>query len=387
MKALKSFLAASVLISSPLLISCGGGDDSPEVGGSTSDNINISPATVEDVEKYTSSLNAVKKSLSDIENVFGQFENSIHFINEASVNNPKIIPYIYSIVKKSVSRHEQKGIYPQGQDSYSYTESCDEGSVYIDASWTDPNCTEIEAEECFKNNEFDVTLDFSNCKYSEVAYNGKVKAYVKIEDEELKNIEVSIDRLDIDYNSHHYSYKYSFSNFTLEANLPSQNLYNLRLDGEMYVEDKTNMDNIKISFFNMGLNLDILSRDYYGNPIEKKATINGDMEFYKNNIKKFDIKTIDLAIYTDHSNSYETYRINGYIYEGVCTDKWFKIETIQDIKMPSTHGCPTEGKIKINNSITLEATSSGGIIIKDNIEEKFYESCEDLENTTNTCSI
>lgn len=365
-----------IVTSTAIIFSCGGGG-----GGSAEGSIKIEPAKTEDVEKVVSSVTAVSNSLENVENSTGvlNYLTGINVNPTSTSTNYKLVPFVLRKIQKYMSNNIRT------QESADYEDSCENGgNITGKISWTNPDCKTGDEEACYKNNHIKGYFEAQNCNEGYVIYNGKISVEVNFDGEgEITYASFMTDNLkaDLDNDMLDVPYDYIYPNFSITYEA-GHKYYSLSMNGDLIGEAVyTNVKDLKASFSKFKIEQNIIKEDSYGDPTEENYILNGGLSIYENNSKVLDISTKDLSIYEKYGaglNDPDTSRINGYIYEGVCTKKWFQIKTLKDIKYPPNQTCPTDGKIQINGNVTVEATEQGGLIVSDGNETKTYNSCKDI---------
>ncbi|GAB6071778.1 hypothetical protein JCM14244_01550 [Venenivibrio stagnispumantis] len=365
-----------------IMYSCGGGGGGTTTSASTP---TVTPATSSDIQNATS-LSAGSAGLETVSNLLtgvGNNNNNAGGVPTPLSLNQSIKSLIYSKLKE-LSKSGK--ILAQGTSEGTY--NCqDGGTVTFKYSWTNPNCTDPSNDydaACWKNNEITSTFVANNCKEYGWTYNGSGSSVDKYDNNGWYYGKTHIDKDWIE-ESDYYKYTYS-TGFDWEYNRINNNTYKISLNGNYEYDDKYQNKSYKSTFKTVSFQAEYLKEDEYGDVIEGNYTVNGGIVSYVNGQLEADVAAQNLTIYSKVGNSVagipDVSRINGYLYDGSCTKKWYKFETLQDIKTPVGNTCPTEGQLKINNSLTLTATSNGGIITSDG---KTFNSCKDLESQT--CNV
>ncbi len=393
----KSKLFLGVILSSFFVYSCGGGGGSDSSSsGSTQERISISTASTEDVEKAISAVSALENSISSFDQAVGGAEyiqeNLNNNLTSLSAKDPSkgiIANYVLSRLKSKLKGQIRT------QASNSETNSCENGgTVTVNVSWTNPDCQQLGFEDaCYQNNIIEANIIANNCDdgyiklngniYAKLVYGNDADSYYSLSTFEMKlnNVKADVknDLLNIPYD-----YEFPYMKITYKY---SQNEYEVGIDGSFLAiaQDNLNKD-YKLEFSNLYIKSLHLQTDEYMDVLESEVTVKGGVQIYEGSTKVLDIKTRDLKIYDNYTVNPEISRINGYIYEGVCSQKWFEIKTIEDIKTPEYSDCPIDGKITVNGNVSIEATSNGGLIISDGNETRTYDSCKDF-GSSNACNL
>jgi len=331
-------------VSTFTLISCGGG------GGSNSENNNDqswqpSYSSNLDISSFQEqmylnnltfqTMNNILQASNDasnaiIGNIGGGYELEYDY-NLYSVEEQNFSTVIPLIIKKSV---EANTIGVQGQlDNLDPIKCSNGGDIQMSLTWTnnlcDFNATPINPDFCYKNNKIDFVLKFNNCADQTSITNGETRLSINFPQDPRKS-------QDGDYIPSNFSY--TASNMNIVENQEKYNIENLSLNMDLY------MNRI---ILDMSLS------------IEKNGKTN--------------IQTKNLRLTYEEPTSGEMYHtIDGFIYGSENPDnsnpQWYKFETVKKFKTKviGTKKCTVEGKLIVNDSVTIEVTTdnSGNYIYK-----------------------
>jgi len=364
-----------------IMYSCGGGGGGGTISASTP---TVTPATSSDIQNATS-LSTGLETVSNLLTGVGNNNNNAGGVPTPFSLNQSIKSLIYSKLKE-LSKSGK--ILAQGTTEETY--NCQGGgTVTVKYSWTNPNCKDPSNDSdsaCWKNNEITSTFVANNCKENGWTYNGSGSSVDKYDNNGWYYGKTHIDK-DFVVDSDYYNFKETyFAGFDWEYNKVNNNTEKYSLNGNYEYDDKYQNKSYKSTFKTVSLQNQALQKDQYEDIIEGNYTINGGIVSYVNGQLEADVAAQNLTIYSKVGSLAtgipDVSRINGYLYDGSCTKKWYKFETLQDIETPVGNTCPTKGQLRINNSLTLTATSNGGITTSDG---KTYNSCKDLNSPT--CNV
>ncbi len=392
----KSKLFLGVILSSFFVYSCGGGGGSDSSSSeSTQEEISVSTASTEDVERAISVVSALESSMSSFNQAVGGAEyiqdNLNSNLTALSSKDPSegiIVNFVLSKLKTNI-----KGkIRTQASNTETY--DCENGgTVTVNISYTNPDCQTGIEDACYQNNTTEANIVANNCDDGYVKLNGNIYAKLVYDSNAnnyypLSTFEMRLDNVEADVNNDilniPYDYEFPYIKVTYKY---LQNEYEIGIDGRFLAIAQDNINNdYKLEFSNLYMKSLHLQTDEYMDVLESEVTVNGGVQIYEGSTKVLDIKTRDLKIYDNYTVNPEISRINGYIYEGVCSQKWFEIKTVEDFKTPQYADCPIDGKMTINGSVSIEATSNGGLIISDGNETRTYDSCKDF-GSSNACNL
>lgn len=395
----KALLFSAVVVATSMVVySCGGGG-----GGGSSSVPSTTPITSQEelnkaVSSLTASIDALNETFNPENKAVSSPTASIDTLNETfNPENSEINKGIEIFTQSNNSSiTEKKGfaildltiktaLQDIGKIKYQAegSKSCynNEGTGTFKHTWSKP-CDEYNEKSCMKNNTLTFTEEFINCNINGYIINGKVSGKLTF-DENGYIIYYYIDIPNTEIKSKNNIENLSYNNFSWE------------FKSSYSAQRKDYSSSFKKGSFNyngfgksININFDNLSYLFSCVPDEKggcKATdfsINGGLAG-NNNGKAFNYKAQNLKISDTMDSNYYYTNINGYFYEGVCNKKWYSFKTDKPIKSPRYNSpCPVDGKLTLNNSFSLEATSSGGLNILDSTGKVInqYQSCKDYES-------
>lgn len=324
--------SAIALTASMVMYSCGGGG-----GGSSAPNnlppLNIQPITNQ-TEAITNSYTAI--SLSNLVATTDTFTKQ----NEGVTNNGF---FLLNLTKNNFLKHVGR-IKAQGKDEGE--ENCESGGkVSYEYSWTNPSCSSLEDYNCWINN----TITFKETYYNCVEYGITLNGY-------------SEGKITIDQNGNE-SGNLNYTNFTIK-----------------YKDEESRLKNTIVEY-------------KYNNGKEEINLKTGTLEKIVSGTTKLLVSFKDLIHKYIYSSNQIHYTVDGYYYEHLCYKKWYALKT----ESPFVYNgglfnqCASSGLLKVNDSFSIKATSSGGIDILDinGNTVKNYGTCQEYQNEAlkNMCSL
>ncbi len=421
-----SLLGASLL--SAILISCGSGgngDTQTDTGTNndntskiTEPNIGSNPPntteniTLDDFELAISSAKIIANIINTFEESSQRVTTSIKLKKLSTQSNDTTYQNLnethnleYLITRYNNENEISEGIinlmreYKNAQNKNSdgsISGTCYLGGNWnIKPSWTNPEC-KVEDEntyvKCAINNTITIKATMNNCKNEGGdTVNGTLTLELVLNSKgKLKEATINFEDISIQGKD-----KLEFDNLEEKITVDNTN-YKIEksLNGSFTITKGIDNKSLKFELSDAKYSVDDLQYSVYEEILGRYSqNISGGFTIYDtNNNKIFEVKADNLNLYYEYgyltTGKPTILKIDGSIYEGICSQKWFSIDTQEDIKIPIGKECPTAGKVKINN-LLIEATDNGGIIFKDDSNNntlESFDSCNGYKPTA-TCPV